>query len=204
VGFRRLSDIELKRLADEEVVAYLVRAREVGEHNEVTAALQSLVYGRMDLVESIVAARVPDQAIDRVAQDAMIETMTAVFDGVSVGQFVNFLKTVTSRKVADYWKSRGRHGREEATLDSDDESKRRREVVDVAEEVEAVPLQTLVDDVLNGLPSDHRAAVELAVFGDQPSADVAAQLGLTAANVDQIKSRFRHALRKALEDSDTG
>src|SRR3954447_13512597 len=86
--FRKLSDNELDELDDDALVAYLVAARDAGEPGEVKRAMAFLVYGRMDLVQTIVADRVPPHAIERVASEAMIETMSAVFDGVSVGQFV--------------------------------------------------------------------------------------------------------------------
>ena len=213
MGFRRLNDIELQGLDDEDVVAYLVSARDAGEDGEVKAALQILVHGRMDYVESMVARKIPDHAVERVATDAMVETMETIFEGHSVGQFVNLLKIITQRRIADYWRAKSRHGREHATLNADDEEDRRRRLADLNEEVDAVPLQTIVDAVLTRLPEHHRATVELAVFGGLPAAEVVEDVNrrfptlddpMTTSNVDQIKSRFRQTLRDELDDGDTG
>lgn len=212
MGFRRRSDLELRGLDDEDVVAYLVAARDAGDAAEVKQALQILVYGRMDLVEAIVARSIPDHAVERVAQDAMIETMETVFEGRSVGQFVNLLKLITKRRVADFWKAKSRHGHEDTTLDADDEDRRRRELADPSEEVGAVPLQAIVDDLLAQLDARHRAVVELAIFGGLSAAAVAGEVNrrfpgpgdpMTTANVDQIKSRFRKTLRDELDDGNT-
>lgn len=211
--FKRRSDLELSRLSDEQVVEYLVAARGESNGEAVGTAMKILVYGRMRLVETMVARGVPDQAVDRVASDAMIQTMRAVFEGESVGQFVNLLKKITHDRVVDYWRNRGRHGREQATLDQDDESRRRRELADPYSEVEAVPLQTVVDRLIDELPEHHQAVIDSAIFDDQPSAETARLVNerfrelddpMTAQNVDQIKSRFRTALRQALEEGDTG
>jgi RNA polymerase sigma factor (sigma-70 family) len=210
--FKLLSDLELNRLSDEEVVAYVVAAREADDAAAIATAMRVLVYGRMAFVETMVARRVPEHAVDGVASEAMIQAMRAVFEGESVGEFVNLLKRVTKARIADYWRSRGRHGREEATLDSDREDRRRRELPDPAEEVEAVPLRTVIDQLMAELPEHHRAAIDVAIFDDQSSGDAARIVNerfpdrgepMTAANVDQIKSRFRKALKVALEDGDT-
>src|SRR4051794_30542544 len=90
-----------------------------------------LVYGRSELVEAIVAKSVPVHMVDRVVTDAMVETMATVFEGRSVGQFVNLLKVITQRRVADFWKAKSRHGHEDTTLDeTDDEGGRRFDPVD--------------------------------------------------------------------------
>jgi RNA polymerase sigma factor (sigma-70 family) len=213
VGFRRQSDIELRDLDDEDLVAYLVAARDAGEQAEVKKALEILVYGRMELVEAMCARKLPDHAVERVAEEAMIDTMEATFDGHSVGQFVNLLKTITARRIADHYGALGRRGHEELTLDDEDDEQRRRQVGRPDEELDAVPFRTVVDLVLDQLPEYHRVAVELAIFDGLSSADVAAEVNrrlpglndpMTSANVDQIKSRFRRTLRDELDDGDTG
>jgi RNA polymerase sigma factor (sigma-70 family) len=155
---------------------------------------------------------VPEHAVDAVASEAMIRAMRVVFEGESVGEFVNLLKRVTNARIADHWRSRGRQGREHTTLDSDEEDRRRREIEDPAEEVEAVPLQTVIDQLIDELPEHHQAVVDSAVFDDQSSADTARAVNerfpelnepMTPENVDQIKSRFRKALKQALSDGDT-
>ncbi len=210
--FKRLSDLELGSLSDEEVVAYAVAARGAGDREAIATAMKILVYGRMTYVEAMVARRVPEHAVDAVASEAMIQAMRVVFEGESVGEFVNLLKRVTHARIADHWRSLGRQGREQATLDSDEEGRRRREIEDPAEEVEAVPLRTMIDRLIGELPEHHQAVVDCAVFDDRSSADTAHMVNerfpglnepMTADNVDQIKSRFRKALKQALSDGDT-
>jgi DNA-directed RNA polymerase specialized sigma24 family protein len=56
------------------------------------------------------------------------------------------------------------------------------------------------------LRPDHQHVVDLVVFEDQSAAEAARALdGMTEANVHQIVSRFRRALRSELEaHGDTG
>ena len=96
--FHRRSDLELAEAGDEALVDYLVAAREAGDAQETAMALQLLVFGRMRFVESMVARKVPDHAVDRVAGEAMFSVMKTMFDGESVGQFVNLLRRVTERR----------------------------------------------------------------------------------------------------------
>ncbi len=210
--FHRRSDLELAEAGDEALVDYLVAAREAGDAQETAIALQLLVFGRMRFVESMVARKVPDHAVDRVAGEAMFSVMKAVFDGESVGQFVNLLRRVTERRIADYWGSSRALGREAATLDDDEE---RRTAVDVSEEVQGVLTRGVVDAVIEDeFPrADHQRVIDLAVFGDLPTREVVDQVNedfpgldppMSANNVDQVKSRFRKALRAALDDGDTG
>jgi DNA-directed RNA polymerase specialized sigma24 family protein len=214
VGFRPLSDIELHDLDDDEALAHLVAARDAGDDAQVKLALEMLVYGRSELVEAIVAKSVPEHMVDRVVTDAMVETMATVFEGRSVGQFVNLLKVITQRRVADFWKAKSRHGHEDTTLDeTDDEGGRRFDPVDPEDPIGAVPAQTILDALLEQLPDHHRAAMEVAIFDGLPSREVADEVNrrfpdlgdpMTATNVDQIKSRFRKALRDELDQGDTG
>jgi DNA-directed RNA polymerase specialized sigma24 family protein len=209
--FQRRSDLELDEATDEEVVDYLVAARDAGEEDEIATALRLLVFGRMPYVEAMVARKVPDHAVDRVAGEAMFSAMKAAFQGESVGQFVNFLRAVTERRIADYWTSSRALGREAPTLDDDED---RRAAVDTSEAIEAVVVQAVVDTVLESeFPrADHQRVIDLAVFADLPTREVCDRVNaelpgldppMSANNVDQVKSRFRKVLRIALSDGDT-
>lgn len=210
-SFHRRSDLELDAASDEEVVEYLVAAREAGEGDEVALALRLLVFGRMPFVEAMVARKVPDHAVDRVAGEAMFSAMKSAFAGESIGQFVNFLRTVTARRIADYWDSTRALGREAPTLDDDDD---RRAAVDPLDPVESVVIRGVIDAVIEAefARADHQRVVALAVFDDLATREVCDQVNdefpdldppMSANNVDKVKSRFRKALRTALDAGDT-
>ena len=52
--FRRLNDIELQKLTDEELVDYLRLARDLGETDAALATLRILVYGFEGRIRSFV------------------------------------------------------------------------------------------------------------------------------------------------------
>jgi DNA-directed RNA polymerase specialized sigma24 family protein len=66
---------------------------------------------------------------------------------------------------------------------------------------ELIDLEAAIDRAYDELErDDHRRVIDEAIFADRPSAEVAAEIpGMTAANVDQIKSRFRKSVRELLE-----
>ena len=73
-------------------------------------------------------------------------------------------------------------------------------------ETGAVEVRDAIERVMSALRPDHRRVVDLVVFEDRSAAEaVRAVDGMTEANVHQIVSRFRRALRGELEaGGDTG
>ena len=62
----------------------------------------------------------------------------------------------------------------------------------------------VVERVLAGLSDAHRRVVELVVFEARTASQAAQEVpGMREDNVHQIVSRFRRALRRALQDGDT-
>jgi DNA-directed RNA polymerase specialized sigma24 family protein len=66
-----------------------------------------------------------------------------------------------------------------------------------------VDVERAVDQVIDGLNDTHRQAVQLYVFEDLPADEVGRRLALSEANVHQVASRFRSAVRELLDDGDT-
>jgi DNA-directed RNA polymerase specialized sigma24 family protein len=64
--------------------------------------------------------------------------------------------------------------------------------------------QDAVERVLAGLSDAHRRVVELVLFEARTASQAAREVpGMREDNVHQIVSRFRRALRRALQDGDT-
>lgn len=161
--FRHLPDLELQRLSDDELIARIREARDVGEFEAAKLALSVLVFGHMDNVTRRVALKVPAQDVDQVASSAMISAITSAFNGHSVGEFHSWLHTIVDRRVADYYR-RGRlqqvplpdeHAGDEAFWGQGPS---------VEDETGAIEVQNLVEHLLAQLGPAHREAVELAVF----------------------------------------
>lgn len=174
-----LREAELERLDDDALIAHLRSAS--GE--SARTALAILVYGHWHNVARRVSLKVPAEAVEDVTGEVLVSAIQSAFGGSSVGEFAAWLRTITARRIADFH----RH-RVPATVPLDDVS-----VVAPAED--GVALTDLIERVLARLNAEHRRVVELVVLEGRPAAEVD---GVSAANVHQITSRFRRALREEL------
>ena len=65
-----------------------------------------LAYRRYDDVRRRILIKVPYEDADDVASEVFISALKSAFDGNSVGEFVNWLQTITKRRVAEYHRAR--------------------------------------------------------------------------------------------------
>jgi DNA-directed RNA polymerase specialized sigma24 family protein len=183
--FRALGEIELARLEDDALIAYVRAARAAGD-GSARLALAVLVYGHWHNVARRVALKVPPSFVEDVTSDVLVSAIQSAFDGVSEGEFAVWLRTITARRIADFHRRRAA-----STVPLD-------EVELEAPEAGVVVLEDALERVLGRLSASHRRVVELVVFEGRPASAVD---GLSAANVHQIASRFRRALREELDTS---
>jgi DNA-directed RNA polymerase specialized sigma24 family protein len=182
--FRALGESELVRLGDDALISYVRAARSAG-HASARLALAVLVYGHWHNVSRRVALKVPPSAVEDVTSDALVSALQSAFDGSSEGEFHVWLRTITARRIADF------HRRPAVSVPLEDVS------VEAPEEG-VVVVADAVERVLARLSAEHRRVVELVVFDGLAASEVD---GVSAANVHQITSRFRRALREELDTS---
>ena len=193
--FRTLDEPDLQRLADDELIGYMRRARAAGDPSASTA-LAVLVYGYWPNVERRVRMKVPPQHVEDLTGDIVADAITSAFDGKSVGEFVSWLNTITRREIADFYR------RGPGRMDVGDAEGLEPEAPSETGEVE---VRDAIERVMATLREDHRAIVDMVVFDDRSAGEAADAAGTTEANVHQIVSRFRRALRGELEaGGDTG
>lgn len=204
--FRRLSDPELQRLTDDELIDYIRQARADGMPEEVDRAVAILAWGYMPTIRNRVRLRIPDQEVEEVAWDVLEGALKSAFDGDSTIQFRGWIRIIVRNKVADYWR---RHGKDPRHVPLPEEHERDEDVWGVTPSVEGstpglIDLEAAIDQAYDELERpEHREVIDEALFADRPSSEVAAEIeGMTAANVDQIKTRFRRRVRELLGDDD--
>jgi RNA polymerase sigma factor (sigma-70 family) len=201
VSFRPLTDHELDQLTDDELIAYVREASNAGDTSAAKRALAILVYGYAGIVQRRVALGIPREAVEEVADEALVRALGAAFDGSSIGEFRSWLNTITDRTRADWYRRRKRRPAE-ALLPSEHLGEE-----DVwggepatADEAGAVELGMVVDEVMVALSATHRSVIELHVLDGLPAAEVCKRVdGMTPDNVAQIASRFRKRLREAID-----
>jgi DNA-directed RNA polymerase specialized sigma24 family protein len=210
MDFKRRPTHELDRLSDEELIAYVVAAREAGDGQAIKDGLGVLAHRRIPDLKRRAAIKVPFQDAEDLAMQALGEAVLARFEGSSVGEFMSLVHTILSRRIADHYEKR------ERTLDtvplpeehSGDEEIHHREAAITPDPSGAVGLSDLVERILDGRSDEHQRVIELYVLEDLSAEDTAAQVNeqypaanpkMSVANVHQIASRFREELRQGLE-----
>ncbi len=201
-SFRALREHELTQLSDDQLIAYIVAARAVGEMDAMTIAVRILTHGYYTLVRMRVGLKVPKEQVEDVTNDAITSAMTSAFDGQSVGEFKSWLHTITQRRVADFHRSREGKPDTVPLPGAGDEGPYGDELAVEFEGV-AIDAQQAIDTAMGEMSDVHAKAIDLNVFDDLPAGEVAARLGLSEQNVHQIKSRFKKRVRELLDEGDT-
>jgi RNA polymerase sigma factor (sigma-70 family) len=193
--FHPFDEDDLQRLDDDRLIEYMGHARAAG-HPSAGTALAILVYGHWVNVERRVRIKLPAQHVEDLTGDIIVNAITSAFDGTSVGEFVSWLGTITRREIADFYR-RGPGRMDMADAEVPDP--------ETPSETGAVEVRDAIERVMATLRDDHRAIVDMVVFADRSAGEAAVAAGTSEANVHQIVSRFRRALRGELEaGGDTG
>ena len=203
--FKPLPDHDLQQLADEQLIAYIRKARDHGELAHARRGLMFLVYGYERDVKRRLSLKVPAHVVDDIAHDALVRAIAAAFDGTSVGEFRSWLHTIVDRTAVDFFRRAERRPKE-TILPSEHEGEEGAWGAEPATDGEAgaVELRIIVEEVLETLSEKHRLVIELHVFGGLTGGEVCDRIeGMSEDNVAQIATRFRAKLRARI-DPDTG
>jgi RNA polymerase sigma factor (sigma-70 family) len=160
--------------------------REAGAagHESASPALAMLADRYRRNVRRRVLMKVPPQDVDDVTDEILTRAILSAFHGSSGAQFGAWMNTITLRAIADY------HRRGPGRLDTEPLEERDLE----APQEHAVETLDVLERVLATLNDEHRRVVELWLQGyAAPEIE-----GVSDANVHQIVSRFRRALRGQL------
>ncbi len=102
--FRPLPEHELNGLSDDALIGYIRAAHGENQAGAAQQALAILVFGHWRNVERRVALKVPAHHVEDLTGDIITDAIRSAFDGESVGEFVNWLKTITARAIADFFR----------------------------------------------------------------------------------------------------
>lgn len=203
-NFRDLKEHELATLPDEQLIAYLQKARVAGATEAMTLALSVLVFGYLDIVTRRVALKVPPADVDDVAHEAILSAIRSAFSGESIGEFRAWLNRITSRRIADYHRRLEGKPKTVPLLSGDEEDEAGWGEVPSAEfEGVSVDAERAIETAYAALSEAHQRIVDAYVFADRPAPEVAAEEDTSEDNVHQVASRFRRRVRDLLEDGDS-
>jgi DNA-directed RNA polymerase specialized sigma24 family protein len=217
-GFRRTaiflprSDLELAGMSDEGLLRYAAEAKRANAPEPAQQAMWHLLFRDEGRVRARVALKLPahlrhhrDVVATWVLERVFDSALKLQLRGESIGEFRRYCNIVVDRQYVSFWRTQqGKAIENETELpgyadDGDAGRDLRGGDLDVDALVRRVELREVVEVVTGRLSHDHAAIVRRAIWDDQASKDVAAEFGTSAANVDQITSRFRRELRAECE-----
>jgi RNA polymerase sigma factor (sigma-70 family) len=217
-----LQVLDPRGMSDEALVAAFAAARDRRDRAGAAAAWDPLVLRSADRIRAAVrafrlpeapAVGIPRDEQDDVVQDALLRVLRKLsLEGSSIGEFRAAVLTVTRYQCRDHLRAtlaRERHlaGRLQDTRPgADDEAGRfdaalgRLAGAAHARAESAREGVDLLRGLLPELDNENQRAVLALTMEGHSSKEIAARLGLTPANVDQLRKRGVDTLRKALGD----
>lgn len=216
--FEPLSEGELAARSNEELIDYIGRAAEARDTASARIASGILAYGMEPTIVAWVRKDMgsrSDEDVEDVVGDVLYSVVHSSFDGKLIGEFGSFLKTITKRRVVDWFRKRERRERDEPLANEHDgEEGIWGEQVGVEDDTDAVAMRDAVDRVLSTRNGMHEKVIRLygpgyvgfdGLSADETVARINADASddtVTSANVHQIWKRFKTDLAKELELDD--
>ena len=210
-----LSDAQLSQLGDEELIARVIEARNEGDREAGLQAIGMLSFHYFDLVKARVALKVPPDQVEDVVNEILISAMKSSFDGRSLGEFHNWLHTITRRRIADASEKNRRRREREDKLPAEHAGEEG-ELPDqhgVEGGQEQAELMAIVEVCLSSIAEPHHrrvielyGPVEMDFYGlsARDTANIVNEehgtnpQEMTETNVHKIYQRFKDAVREAL------
>ena len=209
--FKERPDHELDRLPDEELIAYVVAAREAGRPDAARRGLAIFAWRRHpDLVRRAQLKVKSREDAEDLAMQAIEGVLRSAFEGTSPGEAVKLMHRILDRRIADFYRDRERKPPPgDLPEERPDEERKEPDAAVSKDDKDEVWVSDLIEREYEKLSPHHRMVVDLAVFGGHSSEETADLVNqefpnldtpMTAQNVDQIKSRFRKVMRGELDD----
>jgi RNA polymerase sigma factor (sigma-70 family) len=192
---------------DEERLRRFVACRDAGDMAGARRAWEALVEANFDRVVAMVAlqgrGRLSAQERDEAVQRAIVKVwrnMVSTFDGSSVGEWVNAVRTCVGFACADVQREAARRSAREAALDEQAEY-RWREVAESEHRrgAERADARGFVEWGLPQLRDQRRRLVIERSLDGVPAEEIAAELAVSLPNLYQLRSRGLKDLAKLKE-----
>ncbi|MBA2448487.1 MAG: sigma-70 family RNA polymerase sigma factor [Chloroflexi bacterium] len=209
-----MNDAELYELSDDELIAYIVKARAAGRSSAAELGVRILAFKQERQVTGFMFNQLGSkgpEVVEQVAARTIADAIAAAasFEGESIEEFRGFLFRIAHRRRVDYL--RKNRVDEVPLVNEHDEDAREREFAGGGDPLEAVDRASVFNQAFEELGKDsHKLVVLLTVFHDLPAKETAEQVNrqfaadsddpMTEQNVNKINSRFRKRLDELLDD----
>ena len=212
MGFWEKKDYELDRLSDEELVAYIVRARRAGNEAAANTGLAIFAHRHFDNLASHAKGKLPTwHDAEDCAQQAIEGALKTAFQGEVLAEAVGLLYRIVGRRVSDFYRDRERRPPPDALPEeSADDDHPTRDVAIEQDATGAVDVGDVAERCYLRRSPEHRMVIDDYVYDGYDGTETAIRVNnafpelnppMSEANVHQIAARFRKDLRRDLENS---
>jgi hypothetical protein len=198
------SELELEQLNDDELVAYLVAARDADAQEAVVTATGVLVFRRYEVQFLLIRGKVgTDHEAEEILAAVFESALRSPFKGSHTGEFFALLNIIRKRRVADFHQKKNSEGDQQQPADDDDIFSGVAGPDDPEGEVVAL---VLLQELLAEESERDRMVIEMKIDG-HVAKQIAERVNeefpdldppMTFENVDQIFSRFKRRARPLL------
>lgn len=199
----------LPSMGTDELFESFLAFRDAGERESAMLCIQLFAWQMQPALIARVKARYPDLDAEDFASEAIESVIEWTdkedneFDGGKPAQLHKFVYVVLDRRLAEFFRTKARRDAIAGTvsLDAGSGPKGEATILDAFPDEEDgyndVELAEIRESVMAELNADHREVITL-VYAGYRSKEIAEMTGLTVANIDQIRHRYRELKRKAM------
>jgi len=202
---------DLYTMPVEQLLAHLRAARAAGDADQDAGGQAVLAFREEPRIRARVrraCPAAPDWVHEEITGKAVDDTMAGAWRGDQIGSFRAWSQTIVHGKVSEFFRTqKGEavlHQRSFEDPDGRDLLERLHtggeDLADALDRSLRLDGARVVLGRLGERNAGHAEIVEAALFSDRPSREVAAEHGTSAANVDQICTRYRRDLRRFVQE----
>jgi len=214
LNFRELNDAQLAELSDEELIAYIVRARAAGREGAAVRAAQILAFSYEQEILGWFYNNMGSKGQVVVEELAAVTIRDAIkwaesFQGTSAKEFRAAVYVIARRRQADYLRKK-RVDERSWVFEGSEEAEERE--FGWGDPLDSIDEMSIFNQALGELKKDsHKLVVFLNLYGyshREIAEKVTSQLAdsgndpMTENNVSKIISRFNKRLDKLLDEAD--
>ncbi|HNH87241.1 MAG TPA: sigma-70 family RNA polymerase sigma factor, partial [Solirubrobacterales bacterium] len=203
MNFKPISEHELARLKDDELISHAVAARDARKQDAFEETLKLFVGRRFGLVEYWVSRKSNANDRDEIVSRAFVSIIKGIgkFRGRSTGQMVEWMRTVTGRRIADFYRDKEKTPRmvplgEQPKEDEDWGPTN----LGNPDDTGGVEVEMLIEQTLETRNEVQQEVIRLRMKGysSKEVAEMSSDQKMSFTNVDKIFSRFRQDIEKAM------
>ncbi|MDQ5894357.1 MAG: Sigma-70 family polymerase sigma factor [Actinomycetota bacterium] len=204
MNFKPKTENELARLKDDELISFAVDARDVGDPDTFESVLRHFAGRRIGLVDYWVSKKADGDDKDEIVGDALASIIKDIskVKGSSPGEVVEWMRTVTQYRIADFYRAKEKDPGSVPIPDQPADDDSWGPEIGIPDSTGAVEVRLVVENVLKTRDAVKQEVIRLRINGysSKEAAEMSNDDSMSPTNVDKIFSRYRKDVATELWD----